>query len=95
MWEEKGFEIYAGPDYEKKAATNRLSAQELKALMDGKPGTFTLVDVRDAKEFAEGHIPGAISLPSDAFASSTSPAGPREGVPDLLARRASRSGTPP
>ena len=71
IWEEKGFEIDAGPDYEKKVATNRLGAQELKALIDNKPGTFTLVDVRDPKEFAEGHIPGAINLPSDVFAAGS------------------------
>jgi rhodanese-related sulfurtransferase len=71
VWEEKGFEIYAGPDYEKKVATNRLSAPELKALIDGKPGTFTLVDVRDPKEFAEGHIPGAVSIPSNVFAAGS------------------------
>jgi rhodanese-related sulfurtransferase len=49
VWKEKGFEIYAGPDYEKKVETTRLSA----------------------KEFAEGHIPGAISIPSDVFAAGS------------------------
>jgi rhodanese-related sulfurtransferase len=33
-----------------------------EALISGKPG-FVLLDVRAPSSFAEGHIPGAISLP--------------------------------
>jgi rhodanese-related sulfurtransferase len=29
---------------------------------------LTLVDVRDQKEFAEGHIPGAVNIPVTSFA---------------------------
>ena len=68
VWEEKGYAVYAGPDYEKKIETTKMTPQELKILMDTKSGTFTLVDVRDPQEFAEGHIPGAINIPSDKFA---------------------------
>jgi rhodanese-related sulfurtransferase len=43
----------------------------MKRLMETKPGTFTLVDVRDPQEFAEGHIPGAINIPSQTFAAGS------------------------
>jgi rhodanese-related sulfurtransferase len=68
VWEEKGYAVYAGPDYEKRIETTKITPQQLKILMETKSGTFTLVDVRDAQEFAEGHIPGAINIPSDEFA---------------------------
>lgn len=71
VWEEKGYAIYAGPDYEKKSKATMIKAQELKALIDTRPGTFILVDVRDPYEFAEGHIPGAINIPSDTFAAGS------------------------
>lgn len=67
-WEEKGFAIYAGPDYEKKIETSRLSPNELQVLLKGKKTDITLIDVRDPKEFAEGHIPGAINIPANNFA---------------------------
>ncbi|HZV82842.1 MAG TPA: rhodanese-like domain-containing protein [Geobacteraceae bacterium] len=67
-WEEKGFAIYAGPDYEKKVETTRIPPRELKSLLTAKPGSITLVDVRDPQEFAEGHIPGAINIPANKFA---------------------------
>lgn len=67
-WEEKGFAIYAGPDYEKKIETTRIPPRELQALLASSPGTVTLVDVRDPKEFDEGHIPGAMNIPAAQFA---------------------------
>ena len=71
VWEEKGYAVYAGPDYEKRIETTKITPQELKILMETKSGTFTLVDVRDPQEFAEGHIPGAINIPSDKFAAGS------------------------
>lgn len=71
VWEEKGYAVYAGPDYEKRIETSKITPQELKILMETKSGTFTLVDVRDPQEFAEGHIPGAINIPSDKFAAGS------------------------
>lgn len=71
VWEEKGYPIYAGPDYEKKVETSRLKPAELKALLESKPESITLVDVRDPKEFAEGHIPGAINIPVTNFAAGS------------------------
>lgn len=67
-WEEKGFAIYAGPDYEKRVETTRLQPGELQRLLKESPGSVTLVDVRDEKEFAEAHIPGAINIPAAQFA---------------------------
>lgn len=71
VWEEKGMPIYAGPSYEKKIETSKLAPKELKALMTTKPGTFTIVDVRDQAEFAAGHIPGAINIPVAVFAAGS------------------------
>jgi len=71
VWEEKGYAVYAGPDYEKRIETTRITPQELKVLVETKAGAFTLVDVRDPQEFAEGHIPGAINIPSDKFAAGS------------------------
>lgn len=67
-WEEKGFAIYAGPDYEKKIETSRIAPQELQALLKEDKAGVTLLDVRDPKEFAEGHISGAINIPANTFA---------------------------
>ena len=68
VWEEKGMSIYAGPTYEKKVETSKLKPAELKALMDSKAGSLTIVDVRDRSEFDLGHIPGAINIPVTNFA---------------------------
>jgi rhodanese-related sulfurtransferase len=71
VWEEKGLPIYAGPNYEKKIETSRLAPGELKALMESRPATLTIVDVRDPSEFSQGHIPGAINIPTAVFASNS------------------------
>lgn len=72
VWEEKGYALYAGHEYEKKVETTKIAPKELKALLDSKPDTITLVDVREPNEFAEGHIPGAINIPSTTFAAGSS-----------------------
>ena len=71
VWEEKGMSIYAGPNYEKKVETSKLKPQELKTLMDSKPETLTIVDVRESSEYNQGHIPGAINIPVANFASQS------------------------
>lgn len=68
VWEEKGYALYAGPEYEKKVEITKIAPKELKTLLDSKPDTATLVDVREPNEFAEGHIPGAINIPATGFA---------------------------
>lgn len=71
VWEEKGMPIYAGPTYEKRIETSKMAPKELQELMSAKPGTFTIVDVRDASEYADGHIPGAINIPVSGFAAGS------------------------
>jgi rhodanese-related sulfurtransferase len=71
VWEEKGYPIYAGPDYEKTVTTSKIKPAVVKALLDSAPATVTVVDVRDAKEFAEGHVPGAVNIPVETFAAGS------------------------
>jgi rhodanese-related sulfurtransferase len=71
VWEEKGYPIYTGPDYEKTVKTSQLKPVVVKALLDSAPASVTVVDVRDAKEFAEGHVPGAINIPVETFAAGS------------------------
>jgi rhodanese-related sulfurtransferase len=71
VWEERGYQFYKGADYEKKIETTKIAPQDLKKIMDEKPESLTLVDVRDPEEFVEGHIPGAVNLPLNNFASGS------------------------
>lgn len=71
VWEEKGYSIFAGPDYDKTVKTSMIKPAVVKALLDNAPATLTVVDVRDAKEFSEGHIPGAINIPVENFAAGS------------------------
>lgn len=48
-----------------------VTAQELEAML--RRGEALVVDVREADEFASGHIPGAINLPLSAFHPSRLP----------------------
>jgi rhodanese-related sulfurtransferase len=71
VWEEKGYPLYTGPDYEKSVQTSKIKPAVVKALLESAPSTVTVVDVRDTKEFAEGHVPGAINIPVEAFAAGS------------------------
>ena len=71
VWEEKGFPIYAGPDYEKRIETTKIDPANLDKLIKNSAETLTVVDVRDPEEFAEGHIPSAINIPVATFASKS------------------------
>lgn len=71
VWEEKGYPIYTGPDYDKSVKTGMIKPAAVKALLDSAPATVTVVDVRDAKQFAEGHVPGAINIPVETFAAGS------------------------
>lgn len=43
--------------------SHKISAEEAKEMLD--QGGATVVDVRTAEEYAEGHIPGAVLVPVD------------------------------
>jgi rhodanese-related sulfurtransferase len=38
---------------------------ELERMIKSHEGDFTVVDVREAEDYAKGHIPGAVNLPKD------------------------------
>ncbi len=40
---------------------------DVKQSIDKQDKTITIIDVRSAKDFAEGHIPGAINIPYEKF----------------------------
>ncbi len=69
VWEEKGYKIVPGPDYAKKVEATKIPPAELKKMIDAKADDFVLVDVRDESEYKEGHIPTAINIPAESFAS--------------------------
>lgn len=71
VWEEKGYPLYTGPEYDKTVKTSMLKPVAVKALLESAPATVTVVDVRDAKEFSEGHVPGAINIPVETFAAGS------------------------
>ena len=52
-------------------AHREVSAQELDAML--RAGEAMVVDVREADEFATGHIPGAINMPLSMFQPSRLP----------------------
>ena len=69
--------VYAGsaPQDSEKAAqyfqdelNYKTNAYGVKQAIDNKATDITIVDVRLAKDFAKGHIPGAINLPYDQYA---------------------------
>lgn len=68
VWEEFGFELVKGSDYGKKIETNKITSDELKSLIDKESKDIIIVDVRDEKEFSEGHIPSSINIPVEDFA---------------------------
>ncbi len=51
--------------------TGRISAEELKALIDNKEN-ISLVDVRTPEEYESGHIPGSVSIPLNTIQNQTS-----------------------
>lgn len=52
------------------AEVPRMSVEDLKAKLDR--GEVTVVDVRDATSFAQGHIPGSIHIPMASIQASLS-----------------------
>ncbi len=68
VWEEKNNKIVAGPEYGKKIETTKLKPVDLKSMIDSKQD-YMLVDVRETTEFQEGHVPTAVNIPVETFAS--------------------------
>lgn len=54
--------ISGSNNQETENAFMKISAEEAKEIMDNTDG-FVLVDVREADEYAEGHIEGALLIP--------------------------------
>lgn len=71
VWEERDFQMETGPEYGKKIETTKLTPGELDALIKSGDKGYVLVDARDAAEFLEGHIPSAINIPAETFASKS------------------------
>ena len=71
VWEEKGMPIYTGPDYEKRIETTIITPENLQVLLNSGTDSYTIVDVRDPEEFAEGHIQNSINIPVASFASQS------------------------
>ncbi len=71
VWEEVGYPIVKGPNYEAKIETTKLSPQGLDDLMQSGKNDFVIVDVRDKSEYIEGHVPGAINIPVVSFSSQS------------------------
>ncbi|MDD2540782.1 MAG: rhodanese-like domain-containing protein [Desulfuromonadaceae bacterium] len=68
VWEERDLPLVKGPGYGKKIETSKLKPAELAALIKSAKGDYVLVDVRDDMEFAEGHIPSAVNMPTEKLA---------------------------
>jgi rhodanese-related sulfurtransferase len=68
VWEEVGFPVITGPNYEAKIETTKISPLELNTLLVSEKNDFTIVDVRDESEYNDGHIPEAINIPVKSFA---------------------------
>lgn len=71
VWEERDFPLETGPGYGKKIETAKVTPGELDAMIKADDKDFVLVDVRDGAEFREGHIPTAINIPSETFATKS------------------------
>jgi len=71
VWEEKNLPLVTGPDYNKKIEATIIKPEGLNKLISEKQDDYVLVDVRDASEFKEGHIPTAINIPSEPFAAGS------------------------
>ncbi|MHC1697939.1 MAG: rhodanese-like domain-containing protein [Geobacteraceae bacterium] len=71
VWEERNFQLETGPGYGKKIKTTKLKPGELDLLIKADEKDYVLVDARDAVEFSEGHIPTAINIPSEKFATNS------------------------
>lgn len=71
VWEERNLPLTTGPGYGKKIETAKLRPAEIDQMIKAGSGDFIIVDVRDTAEFREGHIPGAVNIPAETFATQS------------------------
>ena len=71
VWEEKNLPLVTGPDYNKKIEATIIKPEDLNKMITEKKDDYVLVDVREASEYKEGHIPTAINIPSETFAAGS------------------------
>jgi len=71
VWEERNLPLVTGPGFGKKIETTMLKPAELDALINAVNKEYVLVDVRDEAEFREGHLPTAINIPVETFATKS------------------------
>lgn len=69
--------------------TNLTTSEASRQLASGQ---LTLIDVREADEFAREHIPGAISIPLSSLSNSISRL-PRDTTPVFMCRSGNRTNT--
>lgn len=71
VWEERNLSMVTGPDYNKKIEATIIKPADLNKMISENKKDYVLVDVRDASEYREGHIPGAINIPAETFAAGS------------------------
>lgn len=71
VWEEEGMPIITGPAYGKKIETAKISPADIQKVISDQKQEYVIVDVRSEAEFAEGHIPTAINIPSETFSANS------------------------
>lgn len=74
---------------ETEAVYHKLTPQEAKARMDSGD-SVTVVDVRTAEEYAQGHIPGALLLPNETIGTEKPAQLPDTGAEILVYCRSGR-----
>jgi adenylyltransferase/sulfurtransferase len=72
------------------AAIHRFSARELQVALDAEASRYVVIDVRNAREFAAGHLPGAIHIPVTEFGQRLHEI-PRDRAIVLVCRSGARS----
>ena len=71
------------------AAGGKISAEQLKEMLDAGDA-LTVLDVRSAEEYAQGHIPGAILLPNEQIGAEPPEALPQKDAKIIVYCRSGR-----
>ncbi len=70
------------------AAVHTITAEEAKSMME--EGDVTVVDVRTAEEYAQGHVPDAINIPNEDIGEESPEALPQKDAILLIYCRSGR-----